>query len=576
MSYTVVGWSWRWCLSLGIIGACMFVALKVLDFLWWRPKRLEEHFARQGIRGPPYRFFVGCVKEMVGLMLDASSKPMMPQTSHNILPRVLSFYHHWKKIYGSTFLLWFGPTPRLTVADPDLIREIFLSRSDVFERYESHPLVRQLEGEGLVSLRGEKWAHHRKVLTPTFHMGNLKLLIPFIGKTVLDMVEKLPTSGDEVEIDVSEWFQTVTEDAITRTAFGRSYDDGKAVFQLQAQQMVFAAEAFRKVFIPGYRYQSLLVSCSATALRGRLTNVGSHRFLPTKKNTNSWKLEKEIKRSLIRLIGRRKERLGEEGKPDGSVKDLLGLMIDASASKQGAVQAASPKPVSSPPSTITVRDIVEECKTFFFAGKQTTSNLLTWTTVLLAMHPEWQERARAEVLRVCGARDLPTRDHLAKLKTLAMILNETLRLYPPAVATIRRAKAEVELGGYHIPRGTELLIPIMAVHHDARLWGPDVTQFNPARFAEGASRAARHPTAFIPFGLGPRMCIGQNLALLEAKLTVAVLLQRFAFRLSPSYVHAPTVLMLLYPQYGAPILFRPLPLPSDPSTTATTHTQSFS
>ncbi|CAL9067155.1 cytochrome P450 734A6-like isoform X2 [Musa acuminata AAA Group] len=552
MSYTVVGWSWRWCLSLGIIGACMFVALKVLDFLWWRPKRLEEHFARQGIRGPPYRFFVGCVKEMVGLMLDASSKPMMPQTSHNILPRVLSFYHHWKKIYGSTFLLWFGPTPRLTVADPDLIREIFLSRSDVFERYESHPLVRQLEGEGLVSLRGEKWAHHRKVLTPTFHMGNLKLLIPFIGKTVLDMVEKLPTSGDEVEIDVSEWFQTVTEDAITRTAFGRSYDDGKAVFQLQAQQMVFAAEAFRKVFIPGYR------------------------FLPTKKNTNSWKLEKEIKRSLIRLIGRRKERLGEEGKPDGSVKDLLGLMIDASASKQGAVQAASPKPVSSPPSTITVRDIVEECKTFFFAGKQTTSNLLTWTTVLLAMHPEWQERARAEVLRVCGARDLPTRDHLAKLKTLGMILNETLRLYPPAVATIRRAKAEVELGGYHIPRGTELLIPIMAVHHDARLWGPDVTQFNPARFADGASRAARHPTAFIPFGLGPRMCIGQNLALLEAKLTVAVLLQRFAFRLSPSYVHAPTVLMLLYPQYGAPILFRPLPLPSDPSTTATTHTQSLS
>ncbi|CAL9202195.1 unnamed protein product [Musa hybrid cultivar] len=552
MSYTVVGWSWRWCLSLGIIGACMFVALKVLDFLWWRPKRLEEHFARQGIRGPPYRFFVGCVKEMVGLMLDASSKPMMPQTSHNILPRVLSFYHHWKKIYGSTFLLWFGPTPRLTVADPDLIREIFLSRSDVFERYESHPLVRQLEGEGLVSLRGEKWAHHRKVLTPTFHMENLKLLIPFIGKTVLDMVEKLPTSGDEVEIDVSEWFQTVTEDAITRTAFGRSYDDGKAVFQLQAQQMVFAAEAFRKVFIPGYR------------------------FLPTKKNTNSWKLEKEIKRSLIRLIGRRKERLGEEGKPDGSVKDLLGLMIDASASKQGAVQAASPKPVSSPPSTITVRDIVEECKTFFFAGKQTTSNLLTWTTVLLAMHPEWQQRARAEVLRVCGARDLPTRDHLVKLKTLGMILNETLRLYPPAVATIRRAKAEVELGGYHIPRGTELLIPIMAVHHDARLWGPDVTQFNPARFADGASRAARHPTAFIPFGLGPRMCIGQNLALLEAKLTVAVLLQRFAFRLSPSYVHAPTVLMLLYPQYGAPILFRPLPLPSDPSTTATTHTQSFS
>lgn len=76
---------------------------------------------------------------------------------------------------GSTFLIWFGPTPRLAVADPDLIREILLSRADHFDRYESHPMVRQLEGEGLVSLRGDKWAHRRKVLTPAFHMENLKV-----------------------------------------------------------------------------------------------------------------------------------------------------------------------------------------------------------------------------------------------------------------------------------------------------------------------------------------------------------------------------------------------------------------
>ncbi|XP_038984641.1 cytochrome P450 734A6 [Phoenix dactylifera] len=545
----MVGWCWKWFLPLGGLVVCMVMVLKLLDFLWWRPKRLEEHFSKQGIRGPPYRFFIGCVKEMVGLMLEASSKPMMPHNSHNILPRVLSFYHHWKKIYGSTFLLWFGPTARLTVADPDLIREIFVSRADSFERYESHPLVRQLEGDGLVSLRGEKWAHHRKVLTPTFHMDNLKLLIPLIGETVKDMVEKWSSAmspSGEVEIDVSECFQTVTEDAITRTAFGRSYEDGKAVFQLQTQQMVVAAEAFRNVFIPGYR------------------------FLPTKKNTSSWKLDKEIKKSLGALIGRRKEMSSDKEKPDGSTKDLLGLMIDASTKKAPSSTSdrrRSTTTRTASTSTITVRDIVEECKTFFFAGKQTTSNLLTWTTVLLAMHPEWQERARREVLEVCGSRDIPTRDHLAKLKTMGMILNETLRLYPPAVATIRRAKADVELGGYRIPRGTELLIPIMAVHHDARLWGADAAQFNPGRFAEGPARAARHPTAFIPFGLGARMCIGQNLALLETKLTVAIILQRFAFRLSPSYVHAPTVLMLLYPQYGAPILFRSLSSasPSPPS-----------
>ncbi|VAH58422.1 unnamed protein product [Triticum turgidum subsp. durum] len=251
-----MGWWW---IAAAAAAALAYVAAKLMEVLWWRPRRVEEHFARQGIRGPPYRFFIGCVREMVALMVAASAKPMPPPyRSHNVLPRVLAFYHHWKKIYGSTFLIWFGPTPRLAVADPDLIREILLSRAEHFDRYESHPMVRQLEGEGLVSLRGEKWAHHRRVLAPTFHMENLKMLLPFIGKTVVDMAEKWVTMADpasgEVEIDVSEWFQIVTEDAITRTAFGRSYEDGKAVFKLQTQLMAFASEAFRKVFIPGYRY----------------------------------------------------------------------------------------------------------------------------------------------------------------------------------------------------------------------------------------------------------------------------------------------------------------------------------
>lgn len=142
---------------------------------------------------------------------------------------------------------------------------------------------------------------------------------------------------------------------------------------------------------------------------------------------------------------------------------------------------------------------------------------------------------------------------------LSMILNESLRLYPPIIATIRRAKADVELGGYKIPRGTELLIPILAVHHDQAIWGSEANDFNPARFSEGVARAAKHPVGFIPFGLGVRTCVGQNLAILQTKLALAIILQRFSFRLAPSYQHAPTVLMLLYPQHGAPIIFQHLP-----------------
>lgn len=140
-----------------------------------------------------------------------------------------------------------------------------------------------------------------------------------------------------------------------------------------------------------------------------------------------------------------------------------------------------------------------------------------------------------------------------------MILHETLRLYPPAVATTRMANTHVELGGRLIPRGTQLLIPILAVHHDQKLWGQDAGEFNPGRFVNGVAGAAAHPAAFMPFGMGPRTCVGQSLALLQAKFAMAVLLQRFSFRLSPAYVHAPNVTLILGPQHGAPIIFKILP-----------------
>ncbi|XP_057780461.1 cytochrome P450 734A1-like [Salvia miltiorrhiza] len=222
------------------------------------------------------------------------------------------------------------------------------------------------------------------------------------------------------------------------------------------------------------------------------------------------------------------------------------------------MNAADESGRSDDPSAVTDNDVVEECKTIFFAGTHTTSAMLTWTALLLAMHIHWQDEARQEVLRVCGARDTPTKDDLAKLKLLGMIINESVRLYPPVVAMIRRAKEDVQLSGIHIQQGTELLIPIIAVHHDSSRWGDDVHDFNPMRFAEGATQAADHPMAFLPFGSGARRCIGQNLAILEAKLAIVMILRRFSLQLAPKYRHTPSVVTLLHPQHGAPIVFTKL------------------
>lgn len=134
-----------------------------------------------------------------------------------------------------------------------------------------------------------------------------------------------------------------------------------------------------------------------------------------------------------------------------------------------------------------------------------------------------------------------------------MILYEVLRLYPPGIGFVRQTYKEMEIGGVKYPAGVMIELPLLFIHHDPDIWGSDVNEFKPERFAEGISRASNDHGAFFPFGWGPRICMGQNFALLEAKMGLSMILQRFSFDLSPSYTHAPFPVGLLQPEHGAQV-----------------------
>ena len=139
-----------------------------------------------------------------------------------------------------------------------------------------------------------------------------------------------------------------------------------------------------------------------------------------------------------------------------------------------------------------------------------------------------------------------------------MILNECLRVYSPPTTLTRFTHNEANFGKYRIPAGVQLVLPVLAVHHDKKLWGDDATSFKPERFAEGVSKATQGQPKFIPFGSGPRVCIGQNFAMLEVKMAMVLILQNYSFKLSPSYSHAPHALITLQPQFGAHLILTKL------------------
>jgi cytochrome P450 len=200
------------------------------------------------------------------------------------------------------------------------------------------------------------------------------------------------------------------------------------------------------------------------------------------------------------------------------------------------------------------KQLRDEILTIFMAGHETTANALAWVWFLLAQHPDTEARLHQEVDRVLGGR-MPSFADLAALKWTRMVIEEALRLYPPAHAIARRAVGEDRIGGVRIPPGASISVSMYVLHRNPNIW-PDPERFDPERFAPEAV-ARRHRFAYLPFGGGPRVCIGNTFAIAEAQVIVAAIAQRYRLRLAPGRVVEPVGLLTLRPKSGVWVTLEP-------------------
>jgi len=376
--------------------------------------------------------------------------------------------------------LWFRS---IIISDPEGIRRVMLDNLDNYPRLPQ--MARVLGpglGEGLLTAGGETWRRHRRLMTPTLDGRSVVSYAPMIAELAHELVQSLSARPP------GEYFNIADE--VTGVLIG-------AVARLFGDRQI----------VP------LLVSF--------LENTRGRRVLDFIQ-APAWLQDLFYGRDTLRDAGHAFDALVYQlitERRDPSYRgeqDLLWRLTNASDRNSGE--------------SLSDREVRDEAVTLALGAIDTTMRALTWIWYLLAMHPWAEARLHVELDEVLGDRS-PTADDLPQLVYLRKLIDETMRLYPPIPVMMRIAADDDVVGGHTIPRGSLISIMPWVVHRHRKLW-TDPDHVDPERFGPEQS-AARHRFAYIPFALGPHICIGASLAMMEMLTIVSILAQRFRFRLKP-------------------------------------------
>eukprot|EP00697_Spironema_sp_BW2_P005365 gnl/Spiro4/17480_TR9299_c0_g1_i1.p1 gnl/Spiro4/17480_TR9299_c0_g1~~gnl/Spiro4/17480_TR9299_c0_g1_i1.p1 ORF type:complete len:563 (-),score=98.28 gnl/Spiro4/17480_TR9299_c0_g1_i1:99-1733(-) len=464
------------------------------------------------IPGPPFTPFFGSYPEI--LRVGAPT-----------------LFDQYRRLYGPIFKVYEGRRCVVVCCNAQLAQEVGLSKTKQMPD-RPVPAFRRFarKSYSLLWTTGKLWKRARAALVPVFSTNMLKSFAPYIHTAVdrfLDNIAYSPKSAvagfePDGSINAFDWWSRLTMEVIGVSAFGKNFRtqqrlglDGMIAREQQSvlknASVLFRGTSpnnsfFRQVIASSFPFLSPLILVLSYPILSQLREALT--------STDNLALE---------IVKDRREH--PEKFPD--TRDFITLLLNCRVEGDGSIGP------SGEPTDEFIRDHVV---TFLLAGYETTANLLTYLTFLLATNPEQDAKLYSEISRLC-----PTDQHLKDLQLESLeqftyteaVVNEALRLYPPAVFS-RVTEAETELGGYAIPVGTPVIVSTRAVHLNEEHWEAPL-EFRPERFLpDNPENKRRHKYAHIPFGVGPHMCIGFRFALEEAKMAVIRVFSKYRFSLSPA------------------------------------------
>jgi cytochrome P450 len=413
-------------------------------------------------------------------------------------PDPLAIYTRWAREFGDIFYYRAGWMDVYFLNHPSLIEQVLVSQSQNFAKDKVIQNSRWFLGEGLLTSEGSGWLRQRRLSQPAFHR------------------ERMASYGQTMA--------AYTEDMLATWQDGEVRDIHQEMMQLTMRivaKVLFSVE----VKADTERVAGALNILMRHTSGGRMILPPALRHIPVPAMIRVKRAVRELDEIVDRIIRQRRA----SGEDTG---DLLSMLM-AARDEDG--------------SGMTDRQLRDEILTFLLAGHETTAVSLSWTWYLLSQHPEAEQKLREELSQVLGGR-APRLEDLPRLPYTDKVVKESMRLYPPAWSLARTVTKEVELGGYRLPVGANVVMSQWILHRDPRFF-EQPEQFNPDRWtAEAAQRLPRF--AYFPFGGGPRLCIGASFAMMEANLLLAAIAQRFQLRLAPGHSVAALPSITLRPRYG--------------------------